>query len=401
MPLTPTPDRSGAHPVEQGQRDGRQNDDGLAPLAVGPRRQRVLDELGALDEMARALLVSNATDVRWLTGFTGSAGLVLLTADELVLMTDGRYGERAAEEADRVGAEIRLVVGRPDDQRAAVVDAVATHSRLALQAEHVTWAQQRRWLETLDGVELVATEGVVARPRMVKDAAEVARMRAAAAVADRALAEVVDRLGEGVTEVELARTFEAAVLRLGGDGLAFDTIVASGPNAARPHHEPGPRAVAAGDLVIVDCGATVDGYRSDMTRTFAVGHLDDAGAAMVDAVRGAQAAGVAAVRPGLAGADLDAVCRDHLDGLGLADEYLHGTGHGVGLDIHEGPWATSGSTDVLAEGMVVTVEPGVYRSGIGGVRIEDTVLVTAGGAEALTGAPKQPVVLAPTTTATP
>jgi Xaa-Pro aminopeptidase len=270
---------------------------------------------------------------------------------------------------------------------------VPTGGRLALDAESVTWSDQRGYAGAFEGCELVPTEGLVGGLRVVKDAGEVARMRAAAAIADEALAAVLPRLSAGDTEARVALAFDTTIRELGADGPAFDTIVASGGNGARPHHEPGERAIRRGDLVIIDCGATVDGYRSDMTRTFSIGEPDESAAAMVELVTRAQAAGLAAVAPGRAAVTIDEACRAVIAEAGRGEEFLHGAGHGVGLDIHESPWAVPGSEDDLDEGMVVTVEPGVYRSGLGGVRIEDTVLVTPAGAEPLTWHPKEPFVL--------
>jgi Xaa-Pro aminopeptidase len=339
-----------------------------------------------------AVLVTNLTNIRYLTGFTGSAAMLLVTPDELVFVTDGRYRDQAASqlEAARVAATIQ--VGRTqDEQRDLLAKPVGAVARLGLEAEAVTWAQQRRFSsEWFAGTEMVPTEGLVEDLRRVKDAGEVARIQAACAMADDALAAVRHRLGEGATESEVALELEWQMRRLGADGPSFDTIVASGANGAMPHHRAGERRIAEGDLVVIDFGALLDGYHSDMTRTFMVGHPSATQRRMLDAVHAAQAAGVAAVRAGVEARDVDEACRAVLRDVGWEDAFLHGTGHGVGLDIHESPRVSASAAGSLADGHVVTVEPGVYLPEHGGVRIEDTVVVTAEGCRTLTLAPKAP-----------
>jgi Xaa-Pro aminopeptidase len=221
----------------------------------------------------------------------------------------------------------------------------------------------------------------------VKDPAEVARIEAAARIADAALAAVAPSLADAPTEIEVAVELEAAMRRLGAEEPAFDTIVASGPNGALPHHHPSTRRIGPGELVVIDMGATVDGYRSDMTRTVAVGDLDDTARRLLQVVAAAQAAGLDAVADGVACRDVDAAARRVIEAAGWGEAFVHPTGHGVGLEIHE-PLrlaATSGAT--LAAGHVVTVEPGVYLPEVGGARIEDTVEVTTSGCRRLTGSP--------------
>ena len=227
--------------------------------------------------------------------------------------------------------------------------------------------------------------------RLVKDDGEVARIEAACAIADDALAAMVGLLDDGPTEAGFALALDGEMRRLGADDVSFETIVASGPNGSRPHHSPSDRVVARGDLVVIDFGALVDGYHSDMTRTVAVGGpdaLDDTQRRMVEVVRASQAAGVAAVRSGADARAVDAACREVIAEAGWGDAFVHGTGHGVGLDIHEEPRVSATGDATLAPGHVVTVEPGVYLPGHGGVRIEDTVVVTESGCRTLTRAPK-------------
>jgi len=348
---------------------------------------------GAMDvAQVPALLVTNLTNIRYLTGFTGSAALLVVTGDGLTFVTDGRYGQQAAAQLGAAGVDASIEVSSTA-QQAAVTGAVAAAgvTTLALEADSVTWAAQRTYAETwFAGIDLVPTTGLVAGLRVVKDDGEVARLRLAASIADAALAEVRGRLHDEPTEIEFGLELDAAMRRLGADDVSFETIVASGPNGALPHHRPGERRVTAGDLVVVDFGALVDGYHSDMTRTLAIGQLSDTQARMYDVVIEAQAAGVAAVAAGVAAREVDTTCRSIIEAAGWGDAFLHGTGHGVGLDIHEEPRVGQTSTATLVDRCVVTVEPGVYLPEHGGVRIEDTVVVTSDGSEPLTHTPKSP-----------
>ena len=373
--------------------------DALPPMDVAGRLGRLREALaaGATTAGTDALLVGTLTNVRYLTGFTGSAALLLVTPSDTVFVTDGRYKDRAAAELDAAGVSATLEV--VNDAEATVVEHVARLGlrSVGLEADTVTWSTQRRLAAALDtgagGCEAVPTTSVVETLRLTKDAGEVARIRAAAAIADRALDTVRRRLLDGLTESEFAAELDATMRHLGADDLSFETIVASGPNGARPHHTPSDRQIAQGDLVVIDFGALVDGYHSDMTRTLGVGTLDEERRHMLDVVLASQAAGVAAVTSGADCATVDKACRDLIEEAGMGDAFLHSTGHGVGLDIHEEPRVSSRSTATLRPGHVVTVEPGVYLTGIGGVRIEDTVLVTEDGCERLTLAPKDPMVV--------
>jgi Xaa-Pro aminopeptidase len=337
-----------------------------------------------------ALLVTNLTNVRYLTGFTGSAALLLVRDDELVFVTDGRYRDQATAQIAAAGVNARVEVGREEDtRRDLVVSSMAGVTRLGLEADNVVWAQQRRFdSEWFPAVELVPTAGLVEGLRLVKDAGEVARIAAASAMADAAFAAVRHRLGEGPTEAEVALELEWQMRHLGAEGPSFETIVASGPNGAMPHHRPGDRRITDGDLVVLDFGALVDGYHSDMTRTVMVGEPDDVQARMYEVVQGAQAAGVTAVRAGVEAKAVDEACRAVIREAGWEDAFIHGTGHGVGLDIHESPRVATTADAMLLDGHVVTVEPGVYLAEHGGVRIEDTIVVTPDGSRTLTRAPK-------------
>ncbi len=365
----------------------------LVAMDVAGRMPRLRAALAALGT-ADALMVTKLVNVRYLTGFTGSAGMVLVLPDEVVLVTDGRYGQQAAEQLAAAGVSARIEVAGIE-QREVVGAAVraAGVARLALEADAVTWAQQRGYADTwFAGLELVATQGLVDDLRLVKDDGEVSRIAAAAAVADQALANVRSRLADGLTEQEFGIELDFEIRRLGAWGNSFETIVGSGPNGAKPHHRPSPRRIAEGDLVVLDFGAVVDGYCSDMTRTVMVGEPSPTQARMLEVVTAAQQAGVDAIGVGVPTAAIDAACRQVISDAGWGDAFLHATGHGVGLEIHEAPRVAATAAATLAPGVVVTVEPGVYLPDHGGVRVEDTLVVTADGSRPLTLAPKTTAV---------
>jgi len=379
--------------------------DPLAPLDLTGRLGRLrarFDSAGPDDGTVDSLLVTTPANIRWLTGFTGSAGQLLVTRDRAVLTTDGRYRAQSTEQlADAgVGSDVEVSIGGLQSQRQALVAAVGHAGRVGLEADNVTWSTQRSWDELFDAIEVVPTRGVVEQLRMVKDAGEVTRMERAAAIADEALGSVLPLLaavGSGrdgtLSEARFAAALDNAMRQRGAEGLAFETIVASGENSAKPHARPGGRLIRPGDPVVVDFGAVFDGYRSDMTRTFCIGGPPDGALASVfEVVADSQRVGVGVVAPGLVAGDVDKACRDVIASAGWADRFEHGTGHGVGLDIHEGPSVGPGSTAILQPGTVVTVEPGVYLPGTGGVRIEDTLVVTEGGSRPLTRFPKEVVV---------
>ncbi len=360
----------------------------LATLEVAPRRARVHTALR--DAEIDWLVVTSATNVRWLTGFTGSNATLLITDDRWELFTDTRYATQAPVELATNGLDVEVVVGgRPFDRAAAA----AGSRRVGVEADHVTWATMMPLIGEHGADAFVATAGLVERLRMVKDAAELARIRAATAIVDDALAATRPALVPGVSELQLARRLDDHIRAAGAAGPAYDTIVAGGPNSALPHAFPGMRPLAPGDLVVIDVGAEVDGYRSDMTRTFVLGDPTDDQQRQLDVVLAAQEAGVAAAVSGATGADIDTAARTVIEAAGWGGEFGHGTGHGVGLDIHELPRVNRTSTDVVVANTTVTIEPGVYLPGIGGVRWEDLCLVTASGAaELLTRAPKEPIV---------
>ena len=338
-----------------------------------------------------ALIVGAPTNIQYLTGFTGSNGVVVVTADETTLITDGRYTSWAAEQTLAHGGSTEVVIA-PGRGHPALAELLSDVRSVGLESEHVTWADATTLTELLGADRVVATTGVVEALREHKSDAEIANLRAAAEVGDAALDRLVDELLPGISEIDVARRLAQHMYDYSGAVPSFDIIVASGPNSAKPHHAPSGRLLCAGDLVIIDSGATVNGYRSDMTRSFVLGTPTGQQQEMLDVVLEAQQAGVDAVATGIATSEIDAACRSVITEAGLGEYFTHGTGHGVGLDIHEAPSVSSAATATLAPGHIITVEPGVYLPDVGGVRWEDTVLVTTNGADALTCSPKQPIV---------
>jgi Xaa-Pro aminopeptidase len=365
----------------------------LAPLVATGRAERVAQRCDGA-----TLYVADLTNVRWLTGFTGSSGWAVVGPDRLVLGTDGRYADRSAAELQAAGVDAEIVVERRRPAlRARLVEVLRSADRVVADPHQLTHAD---WTDLSVEVALEVLRGAVEAERRVKDAAEIERIALAASIATEALAAVAPLLGDGVTEADVRDELDHRIRRLGADGPSYDTIVAAGPeHAARPHHLPTRRTIEDGDLVVIDVGALVDGYHSDMTRTFVVGEPSPGQLEWFDLVARAQAAGLAAVRAGTPAGDVDRACRDTFVDAGVAAWFVHGTGHGVGLLIHEDPFEVAGSTEPLVAGDVVTVEPGLYRAGVGGCRIEDLVVVTDAGHRNLTSAPKDtPCLPSPPTT---
>ncbi len=347
---------------------------------VATIQQRLRDE-NACD----ALLFTDLVDVRWLTGFTGSNGWAVVGAHDLIVGTDGRYGGRARAETAASGATVVAEASRVNLHRRLIESLDAARS-VGLDPASITHAE---WKRLADDLVLQPAESLVKMQRQVKDAAEIERMTAAACAADSALAEVEPllfaTLDTPITEADIRNELEYRMRLHGADDRSYETIVASGPDhAARPHHEVGRRTIVEGDTVIIDVGALVDGYHSDMTRSYVIGEPTTQQREIYALVEASHAAGVAALRPGISARHLDTVCRDVFEGAGHLDWYLHGTGHGVGLEIHESPFHSQASEEVIIAGNVVTVEPGLYRVGFGGFRIEDLLVVTETGSQPLT-----------------
>jgi Xaa-Pro aminopeptidase len=335
------------------------------------------------ERLDEPLLVSHGVNVRYLTGFSSSNAALLVEPDRVRLFSDFRYAEaaRAVEGVEFVETKRSLV--------AALAELL--EGRIGFEADAVSYAG---W-ETLgaDGLELVPRHGLVEALRAVKDENELDAIRRAGEITSGAYERFAEERFTGRTERELAWRLDELFHDLGAHAPAFETIVASGPNAARPHARPTDRVVEAGETVVVDAGAVVDGYCADCTRTFATGPLpDELRSAYTTCLEG-QLSGLQAMRAGVSGVDADAAARDRIEAAGLGDSFGHGLGHGVGLEVHEAPRLSRESSDTLAAGNVATVEPGVYLEGLGGIRIEDLVIVTDGEPEVLTTSPKDLVTV--------
>ena len=338
-----------------------------------------------------ALVVSAPTNIQYLTGFTGSNGTVVVTPHATTLITDSRYRTWASEQVQSHDPATVVVIAQGTG-RQALNDQVGDCSTVGLESDHVTWTDAKSLSELFGADRVVATSRVVEDLREIKSANEIVSLRSAGAVGDAALERMATELAPGMSEQDVARRIAQLMYDHSRVVPSFDIIVASGPNSANPHHAPTDRLIVAGDLVIIDSGATVDGYRSDMTRSFVLGEPTQQQREMLSLVKVAQQAGVDAVAPGVPTSEIDAACRQVIADAGYGEYFTHGTGHGVGLDIHEAPSVSSASTATLAPGHIITVEPGVYIPSVGGVRWEDTVLVTSNGADSLTNSPKQPIV---------
>jgi Xaa-Pro aminopeptidase len=376
-----------------------------------------------------AFVVTQPQNITYLSGFRGSSGMLLVSGDlsrgasatgdlsavalakvDALLLADGRYHQAIREglREGRLGPVQLEPVERGYDRALATCLSGRGYRRVGLESGHVTIATLDGWRRVAPPIEWAPIEGLIEQHRAVKDEGEIATLRAGA----RAISDVASALGEhvvaGRSELEVARAIDRALERAGFSAPAFPTIVASGPNSALPHARPTERRLTAGDLVLLDFGGVLDGYCVDLTRMAAVGPVAPELLALFDAVREAQVAAFAAVRSGVAASMVDAAARDVLEARGYGKAFVHSTGHGLGLDVHEAPRigrapepdepsatppASVAKIDTLAAGMVCTIEPGAYLDGLGGVRLEDDVLVTAGGCEVLTTAPRELMVV--------
>ncbi len=355
----------------------------------GLRRTRLLALLPELG--VDAFVATRLPNVRYLTGFTGSNGQALIGSAGQVFFTDGRYTEQSRHEVDGM-ERVSYMSSRYVEPLRDACSGLGVR-RLGFESAGLTFKAHAELTAKLDGLELVPVDDAVERLRWVKEPEELANLEQAQAATDQAFEEILDRLAVGMTERQVAQELERFMRGAGADGLAFDTIVAFGENAAEPHHEPTFRALEDGDVVKMDSGALWAGYHADMTRTVAFGTVAPQLRKIYDVVREAQQAGVDAVRVGATGREVDAAARSVVDAAGYAEAFSHGLGHGVGLEIHEGPGVSKLSDDVLPEGTVVTVEPGIYVPGLGGVRIEDMVEVTADGGRVIPSATKDLIEL--------
>ena len=368
-------------------------------LAERQRRVRAALEARAID----ALVVTHPPNIHYLTNHTGSAGVLVLTRTAAHLLADFRYTEAVRQLQASPHACPGLVVGGvPDSYDEALASTLAElkPARAGVESAYLSvaryeWLRQRLQAAGAD-VALVAGESPADAARVVKDDWELGALRESAARLQPVVDAAFDAVRPGVAERDVAGVIESAIRRAGFERVAFDTIVASGPNGALPHYRAGDRRLGPGDLVVLDFGGVLDGYCCDLTRTVAVGAPGPDALRVYEAVRDAQAAAIAAVRPGIAASAVDRAARAVLEARGLGPNFGHGTGHGLGLEVHEAPRVTRPRPDLdavaLAPGMVFTIEPGAYLPGWGGVRIEDDVAVTGDGAEVLTTAARELVV---------
>lgn len=349
------------------------------------RQERLIDVLAARE--IAVLIVTDPANVRYLTGYVGSNGVAVVSAGARCLVTDSRYAVSAREQVR--GAEV--IIGTRDLLSMVASRAVEASAGgvIGVEADDLTIARYARLQDLLGGAPTTTTNGLIEDLRQIKDAGEVAAMREAAAVVDRALGSVLERGIVGRTERAVAFSLYEAVLAEGGQDLSFSTIVASGPRGARPHHVPGNDVIPEGTLVVIDMGAVVDGYCSDMTRTVATGPLTPRLEEIYAVCLAAEEAALAAAAPDMAAVDLDAIARASIGAAGYGEAFGHGLGHGVGLVIHERPGVRPESADALRSGMAITIEPGIYLEGEGGVRIEDLIVLGSDGNEVLSHFPKE------------
>ena len=336
-----------------------------------------------------SLLITQPENRRYLSGFTGSAGVLLISQERAFLATDFRYYEQVKMQAPSF--ELVEVSDSPQAVLAPLIKELKL-VRLGFESHVVTVDLYESWRAAFQGVEWIATKGLVERLRQVKDADELAAIERAVRIADETMAHIMEWLRPGVTEVQVAWEVEVYMRTHSAERQSFSVIVASGPNSAMPHAVASERAILPGDPVTIDLGAVYQGYCSDLTRSFCVGQPDNTYQGVWDLVLKAQVAAEEAIKPGMPGADVDSVARDIIYAGGYEGKFGHGLGHGVGLAIHEDPRASQTYTEALEQGVVITVEPGVYLPGWGGARIEDMVILVDGGCRVLTQCPKVPFI---------
>ena len=353
------------------------------------RLLKVREALSSREVPLDALLLTDLDNIGYLTGFTGSTAQVVVTPSEAVFITDSRYTVQAARECTGFTlVETPRGSGGYGEALQNILKERPNVHKLGFEAGNVTVAAWEKLRELSPNLEWVSTENIVGNLRMVKDAGEIAAIRRAIAVAEAAFLLVKHLLTPGTREQDFALELEYAMRRGGAEGTAFDSIVASGALGARPHHHAGPRPFVSGDFVTIDWGACVDGYNSDITRTVGIGVVTPRQREVYAVVLEAQRLAIAAIRPGATGKEIDAVARDYITAQGFGEAFGHGLGHSLGRDVHDGPGLSARGEDlILAPGMVLTVEPGIYLEDWGGVRIEEDILVTENGCEVLTSLP--------------
>lgn len=332
-----------------------------------------------------ALLITSSFNLRYITGFTGTAGLAIVTQEKAVFITDFRYTEQANDQVEDfvvVQAEKNLT-----DEAIKTVKSLAIQT-LAFEQDHMTYATAMQYKSKMD-IELQPVSDLVEKIRMVKTPEEITILKAAAKIADNAFEHICGFIRPGLTELEVSNELEFFMRKQGATSSSFDIIVASGLRSALPHGVATDKIIEKGDMVTLDFGALYNGYISDITRTVAVGQPSEKMKEVYDVVLKAQELGVEKIGPGISGIEADAIARDYIKSKGYGDAFGHSTGHGIGLEVHEGPGLSFKSETILEPNMAVTVEPGIYLPGIGGVRIEDDILITESGNERLTNSTKE------------
>ncbi len=352
---------------------------------MNDRIRKLSGQLSTLQ--ADAFLVSNEINVTYLTGFTGDSSSLLVKPTGQTMLSDGRYKEQLEEECPGLAVEIKSPAEKPIDFFTHVV-AESGATRIAVEADQLTVAQLSQFKKHLPDVEWIETSGVIVGQRMIKDAEEIEILRSAVRINERALESILAKLGLDWTEQEIAYELESTIRRLGATGFSFEPIIGAGPGGAKPHYRSTQTVIGDYSTLLVDWGTKLGGYASDMTRSFHFGKPPARFLSAYEAVLESQLAAIDAIRPGVDASKVDEAARNVLKKAGLDEYFVHGLGHGVGLEIHEMPRLSAVSEDVLAPGMVITVEPGVYFGGEFGIRIEDDVLVTETGHEVLSQMPK-------------
>jgi len=353
------------------------------------RLAKLREAIAQSEERIDALLVYQPQNRRYISGFTGSEALLLITQERAVLATDSRYWLQAEREAPEF--ELYRVKTRYVNELANILAVAGNPKCVGFESTFITVDQLDQFTEAAPQVEWVATKDIVEKLRVVKDAGEIALIQQAARIADEGFEFLRRTLRPGMTEREAAWELEVFMRTHGADKIAFDLIVSSGPNAAEPHHRSGSRVIQAGEPIVLDLGAQVDGYHSDMTRTICLGQPDERFNEIYSIVLRAQETALQNIRAGMTGIEADRFARDVIEAAGYGDNFGHGLGHGVGLAVHEEPRAAKTAEGVIPAGSTLTVEPGIYLPGWGGVRIEDLTLVCENGVKLLSLATKEPL----------
>ena len=336
-----------------------------------------------------ALLVTNPFNRRYMTGFTGTAGLALISSDDAVFITDFRYTEQAEKEIDgfRIVKHTKTIIEEVAEQAKSM-----KLKTIGFEKDDMTYGQYELYQAKLIA-ELKPVSGIVEKLRLVKTGAELAVLKQAAKIADDAFAHICTFIKPGITELAVSNELELFMRNQGATSSSFSSIVASGIRGALPHGVASDKVIETGDLVTLDFGALYKGYISDITRTVAVGRPSDKLKEIYNVTLAAQELALSEIKPGMTGIEADAIARDYITSKGYGEAFGHSTGHGIGLEVHEGPALSFRSETVLEPNMVVTVEPGIYLPGVGGVRIEDDIIMTETGNERLTHSPKELIIL--------